>query len=93
MSESLKSWRLDAGLFSLVAGDVHYVATGPKWIEELFRYRTDSTESINAVGSESGTLVSTLREGLRKALVDDRTRRPRVDKELPKRTSNGTEGR
>src|SRR5207248_9681407 len=38
LSESLKSWRLDAGLFSLVAGDVHYVATGPKWIEELFRY-------------------------------------------------------
>ena len=44
---------LDNGMLSLVEGGWHYILTGRKAYEELFRYRADPVEATNLVGSDS----------------------------------------
>ena len=50
----------DNGLLSLAQDGWHYILTGRKELEELYRYRADPTEARSLVGSDSGNTLGPL---------------------------------
>lgn len=67
---------LESGMLSMVEGGWHYILTGLKETEELFRYRSDPTEALSLVGSDSGLVVGPrMRARLYEAVESDRGKR------------------
>lgn len=64
---------LDNGMLSIAEGGWHYIVSGRKMMEELYRYPTDPGEAVNLVGSDSGfARMPGMRQRLFRVLEADR---------------------